>query len=393
MNMGNRSKPHTGAFCLRGIGSLLIMAAYLLSTGMVRAQEGGSLTGPKGEAGEAFQRPMSIGAGGAVHELDAFLYVPGTDLNGDLPGATARLSRDSLPADLLLTVNGAWTVEDATLGVVYTLTNTGDSTYRGLRFLSFFDGEIDQEANTFFNETARFDGMLGAGPEDFAPDSWMIDEPGYGDGGAIIDGLNAGMLGNSNSFSGERLDDVSMALGFDLGDLPPEASSSVSIMISSAGDRRGPVALIQREVDGSTEIVLTFSGESTLGTSSEVFGDVTPFITFDIRWRLNYRTGLLMGTLVLTNPESSGKSLSKQLQLAFKATPDKRFWVPDGVTQNGSDYVDLTAQFLAALAGAGNGDEVLNPGESVSLGEFEFYSLRRDPPAKSLFRVWSVSTP
>ncbi|MGI6302881.1 MAG: hypothetical protein ACOX52_17745 [Verrucomicrobiota bacterium] len=43
--------------------------------------------------------------------------------------------------------------------------------------------------------------------------------------------------------------------------------------------------------------------------------------------------GLLMGTLVLTNPAGSGQTLSKELRISYMPTADKRIWRPDGKTE------------------------------------------------------------
>lgn len=75
--------------------------------------------------------------------------------------------------------------------------------------IAYFDHEIDQTVNTFFNELGGTGGALGAGQ------SWEIDEPGFlfGD---IYDNWQAGSLDNSNALDiAENADDVSMALGFD----------------------------------------------------------------------------------------------------------------------------------------------------------------------------------
>jgi hypothetical protein len=85
-------------------------------------------------------------------------------------------------------------------------------------FFVFLDAEIDESLNTFFNEYGAISSVTGVGEADTGADSWEIDEPGYlfGD---IYDNLLAGTLDNSNDVPAGLQDDVSLALGFDLGSL------------------------------------------------------------------------------------------------------------------------------------------------------------------------------
>lgn len=370
------------------IGVIVIALLVLPRTGVA---QGDGLLGPKGEAGEVFERPLTFGSGGAVHALDAYLFLPGRDLNGERPGGAAKLSRDPLPDGLSVAVNPTWLAAGESLQIEYTIANSGQAPFAGLRFFSFFDGELDQEANTFFDEFAGVEGTPGSGPADIAPDSWMVAEPGYVSPGTLHQGLNNGALANTNALPMGEENDVAMALGFELGDLAPQGETSVTIWISSAGQRMGPLALVQQGANAGTQTLLTYSGAATPGVVSEAYGDVTPWVVYDFRWRLNYSTGLLMGTLVLTNPAGSGQTLSKELRISYMPTADKRIWRPDGKTETGADELRLTNAFLTALSRVGNQDAVLDPGESVAIGEFEFYSMRRDPPVKTLFRIGSIT--
>ena len=75
-------------------------------------------------------------------------------------------------------------------------------------FLAFFDYEIDEPINTFFNEYGDSAGTLASGQ------SWEIDEPGYVFGD-IYDNVLAGTLDNFNNVPAGLEDDVSMAMGWD----------------------------------------------------------------------------------------------------------------------------------------------------------------------------------
>jgi len=80
--------------------------------------------------------------------------------------------------------------------------------------IGFFDHEIDEPINTFFNETGLISGAPAAGQ------SWEIDEPGFVDGD-IFENFEDGTLDNGigTSIYGDTIfpDDVSMAMGWDFG--------------------------------------------------------------------------------------------------------------------------------------------------------------------------------
>ena len=81
------------------------------------------------------------------------------------------------------------------------------------KFIAFFDHEIDEATNTFYNEY----GDTVNTPE--ATQSWEIDEPGWGGiVGDIYDNVIAGALDNTNAVPSGSEDDVSWAMGwnFDL---------------------------------------------------------------------------------------------------------------------------------------------------------------------------------
>jgi hypothetical protein len=73
--------------------------------------------------------------------------------------------------------------------------------------IAFFDHEIDEALNTFYNEYGAVNGVAAAGQ------SWEIDEPGYVYGD-IYENFKAGALDNSNGVPSSAPDDVSMALGW-----------------------------------------------------------------------------------------------------------------------------------------------------------------------------------
>jgi hypothetical protein len=88
-----------------------------------------------------------------------------------------------------------------------TLTLTYNPGVAGSYFVrSFFDHEIDEAENTFFNEVGAVAGAPGAGQ------SWEIDEPGFLFGDIFANFKGAGF---DNSIGIPDPEDVSMGLGWD----------------------------------------------------------------------------------------------------------------------------------------------------------------------------------
>lgn len=115
--------------------------------------------------------------------------------------------------------------------VTWSFANNTGSLLADAWFFVFLDAEIDQATNTFFNESGALASVNGAGAGDIYADSWEIDEPGYlfGD---IYDHLLAGYLDNSNGVPAGAEDDVSLALGFNLGDLEEGAIVTAEMIFS-----------------------------------------------------------------------------------------------------------------------------------------------------------------
>jgi len=109
----------------------------------------------------------------------------------------------------------------------YSLSGVGSHT-----FIAFFDYEIDELINTYFNEYGTAVGAPAAGQ------SWEIDEPGYAFGD-IYDNFLAATLDNSNGVPSPAADDVSMALGwtFDLGN--PLDLAVITMVLSDTAPASG----------------------------------------------------------------------------------------------------------------------------------------------------------
>ena len=122
---------------------------------------------------------------------------------------------------------GTGTLDDQGLGeLTFNFTDAGSHS-----FIAWFDYEIDEATNTYFNEFGVTGGVLAAG------ESWEIDEPGYlfGD---ILDNVLAGNLDNSNGVPPTAPDDVSFALGWDFS-LNPGETAQITLTLSDVLDVMG----------------------------------------------------------------------------------------------------------------------------------------------------------
>jgi len=102
--------------------------------------------------------------------------------------------------------------------VTWTVTNATGQDLVDVRFFGFLDAEIDELTTSAFNEYGTLRRVDGAGASDPDPDYWEIDEPGFSFGD-IYTNLLAGALDNANAVPAGAAWDVSLALGFQVGDL------------------------------------------------------------------------------------------------------------------------------------------------------------------------------
>lgn len=219
--------------------------------------------GPNGEGGTVNGQVLSFGSGGEVFELDAFLAVEGSDLNGPTLGTAAQLSNNVLPAGLAFSFSSALSNSDSDLTLTYIFTNNTLNTLPSVWFGFFVDAEIDVAINDYFNEAAGQLGAAGTGAGDPAPDQWEVDEPGYVFGDVYAH-LLSGVLDNSNAVPAGSPDDVGLALGFQLGSLAPGQESTVSMLLSDAGRILGDFALQHFDTDENSFDTLTVSGSATI---------------------------------------------------------------------------------------------------------------------------------
>lgn len=121
--------------------------------------------------------------------------------------------------------------------------------------IAYFDHEIDEAINTFFNEIGSTSGAPAAGQ------SWEIDEPGFfGEPpGDIFDNFVAGMLDNTIGFP-ETPEDVAMAMGFDFELLEEETALVEFFLSTDAPD----VDFYLAQTDPNSDLTIYFWGRLTI---------------------------------------------------------------------------------------------------------------------------------
>jgi len=121
-------------------------------------------------------------------------------------------------------------------------------------FGAFFDHEIDEPINTFFNETGATTGAALAGQ------SWEIDEPGFFDGDIFVNFQDSALdNGIGTSVFGDTVfpDDVSMAMGWDFS-LAAGETAFIELVLSEMAPASG-FFLSHNDPDSSATIYLSSS--------------------------------------------------------------------------------------------------------------------------------------
>jgi len=129
--------------------------------------------------------------------------------------------------------------------VVVTVSGLGNHS-----ILGFFDHEIDEATNTFYNEYGSTSGSAAVGQ------SWEIDEPGYVFGD-IYDNFTAGALDNTNGVPANSPDDVSMAMGWNFL-LGANEYAAINFNLATVAPGSG-FYLVQTDPDSQASIYLSSS--------------------------------------------------------------------------------------------------------------------------------------
>ncbi len=115
--------------------------------------------------------------------------------------------------------------------LTWQFTNNTSGVLSDVSLFGYVDGEIDEPINSYFNEYGQYISVTGTGSGDIYADSWEIDEPGvvFGD---IYNNLFLGALDNTNAVPQGSEEDVSLALGFELGDILAGQTWTMTLSIS-----------------------------------------------------------------------------------------------------------------------------------------------------------------
>jgi hypothetical protein len=157
---------------------------------------------------------------------------------------------DSMPTTGALDGSGLGTL-------TYEITGAGNH-----NFIAFFDFEIDEAINTFFNEYGTSTGTLAAGQ------SWEIDEPGwvFGD---IYDNMLNGSLDGTNAVPSALPDDVSFALGWNF-DLAAGETATITLNLADVLPTVLPTFMLTQSDTDSQESIYFWSDLSIAGTPTGV---------------------------------------------------------------------------------------------------------------------------
>jgi len=122
-----------------------------------------------------------------------------------------------------------------------------------------------------------------------------------------------------------------------------------------------------------------------------VFAPMGSSLSWNIAWVFDPRQGFYIGTLTISNPLDSSEMLVAPFWLKVQSTEWHWLRFPTGVDgATGMHYQDLSPAIHSLLPGIGNGDLILDPGESVSVGGIELMG-RRTPDGLVVALQWETS--
>ena len=135
-------------------------------------------------------------------------------------------------------------------------------------------------------------------------------------------------------------------------------------------------------------IVTMDAAQSVIAAFSPLFVDVTAQVSWNANWVFDPRKGYFLGTLTIANTNSLKVLLAP---IWFEVQSTAWFWLrnPTGFDLNtGMYYTNISYAVTNQLRGIGNGDQALDPGESVTVTGIELMG-RRTPDSMLVMAVWA----
>ena len=197
-----------------------------------------------------------------VPDIDIYefsVYIKSTETGtSSLRDTVIGLGPDTITAGLDVTFTNNLNAENVGT-LVWSVTNNTGGNLTNVSLFGFLDVEIQEQINSFVSEYGTtVDLNLGTGPGDGMPDSFEIDEPEFVFGN-IISNLLAGALDDMNALQPASSNDVSMALGFAIGDLAVgetlTATFDISLTNNSGLGHVDPSPFLQFWYNGSVEVI------------------------------------------------------------------------------------------------------------------------------------------
>ncbi|MGH9846707.1 MAG: cadherin repeat domain-containing protein, partial [Blastocatellia bacterium] len=291
-----------------------------------------------------------------VAEVKAFLYADGGFFQPVTAGFTSNFD-----------ANGYG-------GFNWDFNNPSATALQNARLIVFLDADLDHATTTFFNEHGALVNLNpppGAAPGDIAASSWEIDEPGFlfGD---IARHLATGVLDQTNSVPASAPDDVSLALGFNLGALPANAPVKVRCFISATNI--GGLS----QTDSDTNTTLYFNGYIQRSQSLAI----TPSTI--TRQQGSPATTSAIATV------SDGITPAGSLAVTV-TTPAPGISVTNITNNNGAITASVAATCTAALGNHSVGLSVTNGGGVTATANLIVAVTANTPPALGVYPATSLN--
>jgi hypothetical protein len=110
--------------------------------------------------------------------------------------------------------------------------------------------------------------------------------------------------------------------------------------------------------------------------------DVAPDVGIvSMTWTLNMASGLFMGRLTARNDGDGPVPADYDYWFELPVATEWWLWNTTGELPDGKTYLDLTSAVRASLRATGNGDEIWDPGERITVAGITVYHRRRVNPS------------